>query len=216
MDLFDLINDRRHLGYECLIWLWARCDDDNATFGDEGQSVTFTLSDSIVLEHTLAETELATLKGGCPSASIEAFTALGAGKHPAQLAIRITSGEREWTAKLDSNLESQSVGIPSVLCERGGEDEFYEKEYLYDEYERAINTMYRAFLVERLDPKTWASTSDILSRWAHLRGLAETMERAFERGLLDIIVDGTTFTLQQVQPSSQRVQLIITPPEAKT
>ena len=74
MDLMDLIESRRFLGSEFLMWLWfkSECYDGLFDIGPDKRPIEVILDDAMTLEAFLAETERNTFKGGAPAYSPEA------------------------------------------------------------------------------------------------------------------------------------------------
>src|SRR5271166_3169594 len=94
MDLVDLIEKRRFVGREFLVFLWFESELLDGQIPVEGFGPCELRLESWI---TLAcDKEQARLKGVMPSAEPEAHQALRQGKLPAQARLRVTVGELEY------------------------------------------------------------------------------------------------------------------------
>lgn len=175
MDLVDLIESRRFLGAEFLLWLWRQCELHDGHFeldglsmgadGTETERVVVSFDDQLVLEGFLAETEQSRLTGGAPTHSQEARTALRAGKHVSKAKMRVSRGEREWVFKFDATeFQYGSVKVPSVLKEH--HERILERLALIDELTEIWLALYRRFLDVRLSD-AWTAAEGELVAWAN-------------------------------------------------
>lgn len=153
MDLLDLIESRRFLGSEFLMWLWfkSECFDGLLELGGNEGRLEVIFDDALVLEAYLAETERNTFTGGAPAHSPEAKTALRQGKRASRAKIRVIRDGREWVFTIKAEtLDLASIKIPAVLS-REEDDKFYERMYLVEEIEDIVAALYRQFLVLRVN-----------------------------------------------------------------
>ena len=175
MNLADLIETRRFLGSEFMMWLWFKSEThDGLMEVEEHGPVEVVYDDRLVLEAYLAETERNTLKGGSPAYSPEAKVALQHGKRVSRAKLRIVKDGREWTFTFKAEgMDYTSIKIPSVLSKR--EDEkFYERMYLVEELEDIMDRLYAEFLSIRLHEqwhdamvpamKEWVATDEDIHR----------------------------------------------------
>ncbi|MBA2663379.1 MAG: hypothetical protein H0U74_13915 [Bradymonadaceae bacterium] len=152
MDLIDLIDSRRFLGSEFLMWLWfkSECFDGLFELGEEKKKLEVVLDDAMTLEAYLAETERNTFKGGAPAYSPEAKVALRQGKRLAKAKMRIIEEGREWVFNIKSEtLDLSSINIPAVLS-REEDEKFFERMFLVEEIENIVAALYAEFLGIRL------------------------------------------------------------------
>jgi len=150
MELSELIESRRFLGSEFLMWLWFKSEAFDGLFEvrDHGQ-VEVQFDDRLTLEAYLAETERNVFKGGSPAASPEAQTALREGKRPTRARLRVIKEGREWRFKYKAEgCDLSTLEIPSLLSERDDE-QLYERMQLIDEIEQILDELYREFIVLR-------------------------------------------------------------------
>lgn len=175
MNLADLIETRRFLGSEFMMWLWFKSETHDGLMEiEEHGPVEVVYDDRLVLEAYLAETERNTLKGGAPAYSAEAKVALQHGKRVSRAKLRVVKDGREWTFTFKAEgMDYSSVKIPSVLSRR--EDEkFYERMYLVEELEDIMDRLYAEFLSLRLEDgwqdkmvpamKAWVATDEDVHR----------------------------------------------------
>jgi hypothetical protein len=151
MDLVDLINSRRFLGSEFLMWLWFKSECYDGMFDVPNHDrVEVVYDDRMTLEAYLAETERNMFRGGAPAYSPEARVALREGKRVQRAKLRVIKEGREWTFNIKAeSLDLTSVKIPSLLS-REEEEQFYERMYLVEELEEILDELYREFLGIRL------------------------------------------------------------------
>ena len=153
MDLVDLIESRRFLGAEFLLWLWyhGECFEGRWELPEMG-GVELWFDDALSLEAYLAETERNDFKGGAPTASPEAKTALRQGKRPSKAKLLMIREGREWGFTLKAlSLDLTGISIPSLLS-REEEEQFYERMVLVEELEELVEALFRQFLTVRLAP----------------------------------------------------------------
>ncbi len=158
MDLVDLINTRRFLGNEFLLWLWFKSECFEAQLHtEEHDTLEVWIDDALTLEAYLAETERNTISGGSPAYSPEAKTALRHGKRPTKAKLGVVKEGREWSFNLKAeDLSFSGVKIPALLS-REEEEQFYERMFLLEELEQIVGTLYKEFLAIRLDVHAWST-----------------------------------------------------------
>lgn len=156
MDLIDLINSRRFLGGEFLLWLWfkSECYEGLLVAGEHG-GIEVYFDDALTLEAYLAETERNDFKGGSPAYSPEARLALRQGKRPARAKLGVIKEGREWSMVFKSeSMDLSGLKIPALLS-REEEEQFYERMFLAEELENIMRTLYKEFLTLRLHEQAW-------------------------------------------------------------
>jgi hypothetical protein len=148
MNLADLIEKRRWVGREFLVWLWFESEIMEGRFDVAGFGPC-----EIFLEGALSlsqDKEQARLKGAAPSASAEAHEALRQGKLPAQARVRLERGELTYGFVFNAEtLAISGVKIPKVVKEEGDE-QFYERMFLVEDLEGMLAALYARFLGQRL------------------------------------------------------------------
>ncbi|RAL20050.1 hypothetical protein DL240_18990 [Lujinxingia litoralis] len=166
MDLVDLIETRRFLGSEFMMWLWFKSESyDGLMEVAEHGDIEVLFDDALVLEAYLAETERNTFKGGAPAYSPEAKVALQQGKRVSRAKIRVIKDGREWLLTLKAEgMDFSSVKIPAVLS-REEDEKFYERMYLVEELEDIIAALYRTFIFTRLSPGWHDAMVPAMKEW---------------------------------------------------
>ena len=155
----ELQETRRFLGREFLAWLWFETELFEQRFAIEGfGECDVWLERSIALESNgEREVEKSKLTGEAPSGRPEAREALRQGKLPTQAKLVVKRGEQDFSLALDADtLGLSGVKIPALL-KKEGDEPFYERIQLIEELEGAIESLYRSFLVLRLDA-SWGRT----------------------------------------------------------
>lgn len=156
MDLVDLIETRRFLGAEFLMWLWfkSECFENLLPTAEHG-TLEVWIDDALTLEANLTETERNDFKGGAPAHSPEAKTALRQGKRVAKAKLGLIKEGREWSFTLKTpSLDISGAKIPALLS-REEEEQFYERMYLVEELEDLVGVLYKQFLTIRLHDRAW-------------------------------------------------------------
>jgi hypothetical protein len=165
MNLADLIEKRRYVGREFLVWLWFESEIMEARFDVEGFGPC-----EIWLEGQIAlsqEKEQSRLKGAAPSATPEAHEALRQGKLPAQARVRVNRGELEYAFLFTAEtLGLSAVKIPKVMTEEGDE-QFYERMYLVEDLESLLGVLYGKFVALRLSTAWEANVLPAIRAWIH-------------------------------------------------
>ncbi|MFB6265197.1 MAG: hypothetical protein ABEL76_16480 [Bradymonadaceae bacterium] len=147
MELAELVESRRFLGSEFLLWLWYKSDCYGGLFELRGHGeVEVVFDDRLTLEAYLGEAGQNVIKGGTPADSKEARTALREGKRPTRARLRIVKDGREWKFKFKAEpFDISTLKIPAVLTDR--EDEKLEERMgLVSEVESILDALYREFL----------------------------------------------------------------------
>jgi hypothetical protein len=148
MDLVDLIEKRRFIGREFLVFLWFESELFDGLVPLEGFGPCELRLEGFI---TLSEgKEQARLKGAAPSADPEAHQALRQGKLPVQARLRVTAGELEYAFAFNADtLGIASVKIPAVAKD-DGDEQFYERMYLVEDLESLLGALYAKFIAVRL------------------------------------------------------------------
>jgi hypothetical protein len=163
----ELQETRRFLGREFLAWVWFESElfETRFTIAKFGEC-TLWLERSIALESSgEREVEKSKLTGEAPSGRPEAREALRQGKLPTQAKLVIERGEQQFSLVLDADtLGFSGVKIPALLKGEGDEP-FYERIGLIEELEGAIESLYRSFLLLRLDASWGRAVMPAIRAW---------------------------------------------------
>jgi hypothetical protein len=152
MVLADLIEKRRFVGREFLVWLWFESEMFDGLLAVEGFGrCEVRLEGQITL---VCDKEQSRLKGAAPSGEPEAHEALRQGKLPTQARVRVAAGELEFAFVFTADtLGLSAIKIPSVVKDEADE-QFYERMYLVEELEALFAALYAKFVAVRLST-TW-------------------------------------------------------------
>jgi hypothetical protein len=163
MDLVDLIEKRRFVGREFLVFLWFESELFDGQIPASGFGpCELRLESWITLS---CDKEQARLKGVMPSAEPEAHQALRQGKLPAQARLRVTVGELEYAFAFQADtLALAAVKIPSVVKDEA-DDQFYERMYLVEELESLVAALYAKFIGIRLSPAWEQQVLPAIQAW---------------------------------------------------
>ena len=163
----ELQETRRFLGREFLAWLWFESElfEQRFSIAEFGDCEVW-LERSITLESNgEREIEKSKLTGEAPSGRPEAREALRQGKLPTQAKLVVKRGEQDFSLVLDADtLGLSGVKIPALL-KGDGDDPFYERIQLIEELEGAVESLYRAFLLLRLDPSWGRAVMPAIRAW---------------------------------------------------
>lgn len=219
MDLIDLIESKRFLGAEFMMWLWFKSECYESLFENRDHgTLEFWYDDKMTLEAYLAETERNDFKGGAPAHSPEAKTALRQGKRVSKAKLGLIKEGREWTFMLKSDsLDVSGVKLPALLS-REEDEQFYERMYLLEELEDIIGSLYKEFLILRLSAvwsdhllkamRTWVHSDDPLKpedypEAACEKALTAALGAAPERSEEIDPEVAAALTSKQVQPNKE-------------
>lgn len=168
MHLVDLVEKRRFMGREFMLWLWFQSEIREGRIEVEGFGPC-----EIWLEGQLTlvqEKEQSRLKGATPSTAPEAKEALRQGKMPTQARVRVERGELAFTFLLQADsLGLSGVRIPAEVKDEGDE-KFYERMYLIEELEALVGAVFGDFLAQRLSPAWEQAVAPAMRAW--IRGEA--------------------------------------------
>jgi len=167
MDLLTRMNRVAFLGPEFLSWLWYRTETKGPEFsvsGIEG-AIEIWFDDRLIVGSTLVNAQENHFKGGHPTTSLEARSALRLGKLATEARIRIVHGSREWSFVLKgADLSLNGVKIPSVLS-KDDEERLYERLYLLEELDRMVFGIFGQFLKLRGSEDWVQNELPAIRRW---------------------------------------------------
>jgi hypothetical protein len=168
MDLLDLIEHKRFVGREFLMWLWFESEAREGTLSVRGEG-TFGLwlEAQITLDGLFESKEQSKLRGEAPASTSEAREALRRGKLPSQARIRIERNELTFTFVFHADsLGLTSVRLPTTLKEEGDEEEtFYDRIQRLEELETLLGALYRDFVKQRLSSAWEADVVPRMRDW---------------------------------------------------
>lgn len=171
MALLENIHHTAFLGAEFLTWLWYRSEQDpEMHLGNEIEPFEVYFDDRLLVGSPMINAQENLFKGGHPTSSLEAKTALRLGKFAHEAKVRITRQSQEWSFTLRAaQLMPSGIKLPAVLA-REDEDRFYERMFLLESLDAMLKALFSCFLQRRLAP-TW-TTIDLPALQAWVRGEA--------------------------------------------
>lgn len=158
MDLLDKIHRAERLGPEFLTWLWYRAEDGDGIFSFDPEFGDFELyfEEQLVVGSADVNAQENFFKGGQPSMSLEARTALRLGKLANAAKLRIIRGSQEWSFLLKARPFGVSgVKIPAVLSKESDE-KFGERMLLLEQLDAMVKGLLKQFLKLRVSD-AWAT-----------------------------------------------------------
>lgn len=181
----DITQAKAFLSSEFLLWLWHLSESSanplQLRLLAQGQSllVKLWIEDRLVLESDEAKAHLQTLRGGEPSRSREAETALQTGKNVKEmrLGLHIDPYGDFLVLLAAKDLSPKGISIPQA---QGGDDSrnsgiglAYRLKML-DLLVDSLDSLFALFLEERTDKSRWQAKRQELDIWVISRGHAET------------------------------------------
>lgn len=173
MDLLDLIEEKRFLGQEFLIWLWCSSEERGGSVSLLDRSeITVIFEKHMLLEcGEGAECEKLVCRGQVTELR-EARAGLALGKRPEQARLKIGRDEREYSFTLSAaTLEFRSMKLPATAgADDGGDDraglegQILERVSLIEEGIELINGLFRRFLLIRTSDE-WPRELTKLRQW---------------------------------------------------
>ncbi len=167
MDLLTRMNRVAFLGPEFLSWLWYRTESRGPEFSLDGieGNIEVWFDDRLVVGSTLVNAQENHFKGGHPTTSLEARSALRLGKLATEARLRCVHGSREWSFVLKgADLSLNGVKIPSVLS-KDDEERLYERLYLLEELDRMVFGIFGQFLTLRASDEWGAKELPAIRAW---------------------------------------------------
>jgi hypothetical protein len=166
MSLSEMIEGRRFLGREFLVWLWFESELFEAQMGATGAGdFELWLEKNITLEAGKKDKEQSKLKGMQPSNSPEAREALRQGKLPTVAAVRVKRGEQEYNFVFTADRLSMSgVKIPQLMKDKE-DDPFYDRIGHIEDLEAMVEGMYADFLLLRVTHAWTGFVMPAILRW---------------------------------------------------
>jgi len=174
MDLLDLIEEKRFLGQEFLIWLWCASEERGGSVSlPERGEVPVVFEKHMLLEcGEGAECEKLVCRGQMTELK-EARAGLALGKRPEQARLKIGNEEREYSFTLTAaTLEVRSMKLPATAgADEGGghereglEGQILERVALLEEGIELVNALFRRFLNLRVSDQ-WPKELTKLRQW---------------------------------------------------
>ncbi len=171
MDLLDLIEEKRFLGQEFLIWLWFRSETQGGNVELPGRGwVPVVFEKHMLLECGEGPECEKLVCRGLMTELKEARAALALGKRPEQARLKIGSEEQEYSFTLSAaTLEFRSMKLPATAGaddddRTGLEGQILERIALIEEGIELMTNLYRLFLNLRISD-AWNGELIRLREW---------------------------------------------------
>lgn len=182
---FDITQAKAFLSSEFLLWLWQLSESPSNPLQlrllAQGQNLVVKLwiEDRLVLESEEAKAHMQTLRGGEPSRSREAETALQTGKSVKEmrLGLHIDPYGDFLVLLAAKDLLPRGVSIPQPQNGEEGKATSAGLAYrlkMLDLLVDTLDTLFARFLEERTDKNRWHDKRRELDAWVISRGHAET------------------------------------------
>ena len=159
MDFVERVQRTQFLGIEFLTWLWYQEESNDGLFqlGGELGEIEVWFEDKLTMGSTAIDEQQDVFKGGRPSTSPEARSALKLGKMAQSARLRIIQGEQEWQLTLKAEpLCMSAIKLPEVLAKEPNAH-FFERMFLLEHIDRLFKALYQSFLEIRLSSE-WTQT----------------------------------------------------------
>ncbi len=165
-ELIERVETTRFLGSELLLWVWLRQElfNEPVAMGEAGSAEVW-LDRKLTLEHILDKAERVAVRGAQPSGSTEAREAVRNMKLP--VASRLVLRLKDQDFAFDFNAPRFLIGsgsIPALLKEEG-DDAFLERTTLIEKLTGLLDSLFSAFLRERLAPSWSKAWEPALLAW---------------------------------------------------
>ena len=155
MDFVERVQRTQFLGVEFLTWIWYQEELNEGLFdlGGELGEIEVWFEDKLTMGSTALDEQQDVFKGGRPSTSPEARSALKLGKLAQNARLRLVQGEQEWQFTLKADpLSLSGIKLPEVLA-KDPNAHFFERMFLLEHLDRLFKALYKLFLEVRLTPE---------------------------------------------------------------
>jgi hypothetical protein len=167
VDLLDKIHRAERFGPEFLTWLWYRAEEGDGVFGFDPEFGEFEVyfEEHLVVGSEDVNAQENFFKGGQPSMSLEARTALRLGKLANVAKLRIIRGAQEWSFVLKARPFGVSgVKIPAVLS-RESDEKFGERMLLLEQLDTMVKGLLKQFLQLRVSDAWRTDELPAIRKW---------------------------------------------------
>jgi len=169
MQLLEKARETEFLGNEFLVWLWFRSETDRGLFdlGEKGTAELWFDGKITLQSETERGVETITCAGETPNMK-EARFALAEDKRIIQAAIKLDTGDNQWSFILDSTwMNFKTFKSPKVIQDREEDPDgiFYEKMFLIEEAVSVMDEIYQSFIKLRVSPEWETEERPALIKW---------------------------------------------------
>lgn len=181
----DITQAKAFLSSEFLLWTWYLAESPSnpiqLRLHSLGQSalVKLWIEDRLVLESSDSKAHVHTLRGGEPSRSLEAESALQTGKQVKELRLGLhIDPYGDFLVLLTSkDLSPKSISLPALqdaADARGQKVDLAYRLKMTDLLLDAVDTLFAHFLAIRIEQERWKQERKAMEKWVSTRGHADT------------------------------------------
>ena len=174
MDLVDIIEEKRFIGQEFLIWLWFFSEERGGRVALPNRGDIMVIFEKhMLLEYGEGPESEKLICRGLQTELKEARAALALGKRPEQARIKIGSDEYEFSFTLTAaTMEFRSMKLPKTAGASDGdgddreslEGQILERVSLFEEGIEMVNELFKLFITVRISD-SWADELVKIRRW---------------------------------------------------
>ena len=165
-NMISLIQDKKFLGQEFLIWLWYRSQVDAGKISTTNPILELWIDNNIVLESAGNEGGKAEKVICCHGEMFEARGALSQGKKITKASFKMFLEENEYSFTLDGTwLNFKACKTPKIPIDKDDIDgTFFERVYLLQAVVKAITRLFEDFIKIRMTTK-WPILIQEIKDW---------------------------------------------------
>lgn len=159
------MTDQSFLGEEFLTWLWFRRETDGGDFELGARTVEIVIDDFLAFAPSDDETEQ-TLRKGLPTRTVEARSALAAGRSVRSAKLLVSDGQQHWSLVLDGpTFHLRSVRQGNEEDAESPRDRSVGRMAGFVEVHDIICGVYELFLRDRLRPDYLGTSGQAQAQW---------------------------------------------------
>jgi hypothetical protein len=164
-DFLENISRTQFLGAEFLTWLWYQEEKNDGKFdlGEEG-IIELYFEDKLSLSAMASDEQEDSFKGGRPTTSLEARSALKLGKLVKNARLRLIQGDQDWIFNVKAEpLMMSAIKLPTVLSTEIT-TAFFERMFLIERLDKIYHCLLSRFLQIRLSD-AWDTELNEIQTW---------------------------------------------------
>lgn len=182
----DITEAKAFLSNEFLLWTWFFAESPAnplplrlPSLGGQETMVKLWIEDRLVLESADSKAHVHTLRGGEPSRSMEAESALQTGKQVKELRLGLhIDPYGDFLVLLASkDLSPKAITLPTIQNAGDGKMERFDlstRLKMTDVLIEAVDALFARFLELRIHSESWKNQIRAMDQWITSRGHAET------------------------------------------
>ncbi|MFN7132679.1 MAG: hypothetical protein ACK4N5_11400 [Myxococcales bacterium] len=174
----QFLRGKAYLGREFLTWLLWRSEAGEPLLSHEGADVTVLFAGRLALKGIAGEVTELTAKGAMAPYSELIRQALDRGLLIHSARLRVTHGEKDFEATVDSEfLDVRSAKLPELMSEED-DDRLKERLFLTEQLSAILDALLRQFLTLRASPRWRKTEVPALKAWLSEGGGVGATEKA--------------------------------------